>query len=100
MKKIIPYVSREEVHERLMANPMAKSYWDLTEDKQNGYLDDVMNMQFKQAAEHIVQTVAYFLYVDITAIPLHIKLKYTASRVPLLNAALTPFSASNIRKFV
>lgn len=99
MKKIISYVSREQVHERLMANPMAQSYWGLTEEQQNGYLDDVMAMQFKQAVEYIVQTVANYLYVNITAIPLHIKLKYTASRVPLI-PIIKPFRAFNLREFV
>lgn len=98
MKKIIPYVSRDEVYKRLMANPMAASFWKLSEDEQNGYLDEVMKMQYVENAGKISQLIANQLYRNVLAIPLKIRLRYTTCRIPMI--PITFFGASNLREFV
>lgn len=96
--KIRQYVPRDEVYKRLMGNPMAMSFWRLSKDEQNDYLDEVMRMQYAEVAGNISQLIANHLYRNILAIPLKIRLRYTTCRIPMI--PLGPFGAFNLREFV
>lgn len=98
MTKNRQYVPRNEIHKRLMANPMAKSYWNLSEDKQNESLDEIMQTQYLEAVKFVSQIIANYLYRNVLAIPLKIRLKYTACRIPLI--PLTDFKALNFKRFI
>lgn len=98
MTKNRQYVPRDEIHKRLMANPMAKSYWDLSEAKQNDSLDEIMKTQYLESVKFVSQIVANYLYQNVLAIPLIIRLRYTACRISLI--PLTDFRASNLKEFI
>ena len=98
MNKARHYVTRDVVHERLMANPMAMSYWNLSEDEQNRCLDEIMQKQNIEAVSFVSQLIASYLYRSVLSIPLKVRLRYTTCRIPMV--PVTFFGASNLREFV
>jgi len=98
MNKNRQYVPRDEVHKRLMANPLAKSYWGLSEDKQSECLDEVMQTQQVEALNFVSQLIAGYLYRNILAIPIKVRLRYTTCRIPMV--PITFFGSSNLREFI